>query len=215
MTLDEIKALREMEAKATEGPWEASGNVWGSGGLITNTENRQLFLVNERHAGIGREERIANGQLAAAARNALPALIDLAEEAVRLRERVKELEATLTGTPAKPTAKDGYFILCRRHRSCGGSPLWWGPNGSGYVDDLTIAGVYSETEALNIVNGCHGEDKMIPCEKAYEVAIWYRTKVGRWNTPSDADRSLDTTGNMKRASLNKVREAAENAKVSK
>lgn len=82
MTLD-IKRLRELDEKATKGPWEESN---GDGYSAWSIRGGRILLAKV----IGDSpETDANAALIAAARNALPALLDAAEREVNLRQALE------------------------------------------------------------------------------------------------------------------------------
>lgn len=81
---DAIRRLREVEAKATPGPWSTRGTAAVSNrypGCSVSTGNRCWFVVD----GEGRDRNAANARMIAFARNALPALLDVVEAARELR----------------------------------------------------------------------------------------------------------------------------------
>jgi hypothetical protein len=100
----DLVELRELHAKATEGPWHATNHFAddstpcncayilsdGYAGSIC-----QISFDNGRNIADGgndsppREEAAANGKLIAAAKNALPAIFAALDEAARLHERVE------------------------------------------------------------------------------------------------------------------------------
>lgn len=122
MTLEEIKRLRALLAEATSGPWRMDtkdriGENWLIGSIIAcgEGENEQGFFSdyivttdNIRASELDGEGARADAELIAAARNALPALLDLAEEGLRAREA---REAPLQEL-ARRKAADSKTSLC-------------------------------------------------------------------------------------------------------
>lgn len=79
MTNDELKRLRELADAATPGPWRASGSIVRAG-----TAPGEGPIVHE--GGRVTDASMANADLIAAARAALPALLD---EIERLQEELR------------------------------------------------------------------------------------------------------------------------------
>ena len=52
----------------------------------------------------------------------------------------------------------------------GNCVLWWGKNSCGYVCDLSLAGIYDESEARRIA-ASRGTDRMVPVEVADAIAV--------------------------------------------
>ena len=93
MTADEMKALRELEAKATPRPWDAYSAPWDASAMccpdmggIGGPNGRVCADKTGRYR---HPMTIENAKLAVAARNALPALLD---EVERLRAQVEALK---------------------------------------------------------------------------------------------------------------------------
>ena len=86
MTLDEIKALKELEAKATEiipGSWENFGALPGKRapvGVVDDKHNVRVCDVGDH--GMTVEQILTLANLIASARNNLPALLAIAEAAI-------------------------------------------------------------------------------------------------------------------------------------
>lgn len=64
-----------------------------------------------------------------------------------------------------------FFIQSRRHAWSGDDAVWWRPKSAGYTRDVDQAGEYTEEEARARVDGCHGEDRMVPVEVARGIAV--------------------------------------------
>ena len=82
--MNTIAKLREMEAKATKGPWDTNGSWRVFAGLHTET----LKVVCYSGNNIQTRTQINNDNidLCAAARNALPTLLAIAEAAGKVKE---------------------------------------------------------------------------------------------------------------------------------
>lgn len=95
MTPDELKRLRELCEKATAGPWKSDycGDVWTISGEVPHVNDGGMELFQ----GIGTTTRgpdNGNAAFIAAARTAVPALLDeverLEEENAMLRGKIPE-----------------------------------------------------------------------------------------------------------------------------
>ena len=102
--IETLKAICEARAKATAGPWHASGNIWSNGGYVHSPDNRVLFTANERVARLDRSQREANATfLALAGSTDFPAL--LAE--VKAMQIVWDAASDLDRSAAEAAAKEG------------------------------------------------------------------------------------------------------------
>lgn len=103
MTSEMIERLRELEAKATKGPWEtdtympnseseASFQIIGPDGVLFESSNCDTRCINyeadEHGTHYWDEGSKPNFDFVAALRNAAPAILALAAEAEELRSRV-------------------------------------------------------------------------------------------------------------------------------
>ena len=108
LTPELLRTLRELEAKATPGPWEAwvkHGDIF-QGPLTKNTPSHARG-VKFRIADCGEydedgdeqvpREATGNRDLIVAMRNALPALLDAAETLIPLSREVEDLRTFLRG----------------------------------------------------------------------------------------------------------------------
>jgi len=75
-----LEKLKQLEAKATKGPWRHSV-AWS---CIDDSDNNELLDVNKS----------ADGELVTESRNQLPALIDWIERARPILEHVRDLGET-------------------------------------------------------------------------------------------------------------------------
>ena len=115
-----VEQLRRLEQAATPGPWSSDTGGGEHGEQVQVTESKwDLAVIVEdvppelRDSSL--EQRIADARLIAAARNALPALLDIAEAADLLSgyarhendcARTTALMAGETGTPCDCGFKD-------------------------------------------------------------------------------------------------------------
>lgn len=83
--------LRELEAKASPGPWEISGQS------ITTEERCIANIEDDGGYEAPAEEREVNAALIAESRNALPALLDSHAELVADRDRLEWLIQNVSG----------------------------------------------------------------------------------------------------------------------
>ena len=86
--VSEVERLRALLAEATPGPWRTSVGRRGAAALAAERPGLLLAEVFT-HGDYIFAERHQNADLIAAAVNALPALLDVAEAARRLRDDLK------------------------------------------------------------------------------------------------------------------------------
>lgn len=89
ITQDQIRELRELHAKGTEGPWVVNWGVILAHGIDTTVAE---VPEGEDYRG---DKWEANKVKIVALHNATPDLLDAAEEAIRLRELVKVMRKAL------------------------------------------------------------------------------------------------------------------------
>lgn len=69
-----------------------------------------------------------------------------------------------------------YYIRSIEHEHPKGIACWWRPNSRGYTNDLHQAGLYSESEAKEIVGDANkmgtANEEMVPQSVAEECAGW-------------------------------------------
>lgn len=82
MTDETIKRLRELEAMATPGPWEARDSAI-KGGLVDPEYPKRGRAIVAQYS--------YDSEFIAAMRNALPALLDAAERAAKLEAALEEI----------------------------------------------------------------------------------------------------------------------------
>lgn len=92
MNSEEVKRLRELEAKATPGPWQYNSNAAGveafPGFYFEHTSLGQTPLICSSPFW-----NLADGDVIVGLRNMLPELIAAVEERDRLREELRQREA--------------------------------------------------------------------------------------------------------------------------
>ena len=86
MTDAELQAIRELADKATPGPWEHRFENGGPGVFFGKTLEQHICRYTSGRGNGGKEERSANAAFIAAAREAVPALLD---EVAELREEME------------------------------------------------------------------------------------------------------------------------------
>lgn len=87
-----IKRLRELERKTTGAPWKAR-ILPGQSEVLGPCAKAVVMWPGFDRSEVPRKQHNANACLIATVRNALPSLLDAAEENVRLREEVERLKA--------------------------------------------------------------------------------------------------------------------------
>jgi hypothetical protein len=154
-------ALRALHDAATGGPWEVDEGVAGWGYLVSDHAGERIYLAIGDRDGNGRLS-VENARLVAALVNALPELLDAADELDRLhdqRDRARDAAAALEAENAELRA-----ALERIGRGFAGprdEDVAWAerrhPTLSGLsASQVTAAGVLARTDALRAEGG-HGE----------------------------------------------------------
>jgi len=99
LTAEDLAALARLEAKATKGPWRlGTKNVWNDDLLlrVADTERGRMNAGAYKLRGSDSEQlEQADAELIAAMRNALPSLIQQAQEAARLKELLRECRVAI------------------------------------------------------------------------------------------------------------------------
>jgi len=76
-----------------------------------------------------------------------------------------------------------YLLLSVKHSpGFNGDALWWGPEESGYVDDLESAGRYEREEAERIAARTQGDAVVVPlttASKLSRLCVNYALILGR------------------------------------
>lgn len=150
----DIAGLRELERKATPGPWQTRFLYRSSRAVRDNAAALGLML--------GPDRDWADAELTAEVRNALPALLD---ELERLQERVKELELSLSrlktdySTERKyaegaEAERDALKAKLERAHKCTANIVWALDQSNEYALDEARRGV---PRLLSILNEKAGE----------------------------------------------------------
>lgn len=122
MTPDERARLRALADAATPGPWEFQ--PWSTHPLPDGDYRASILLANAAHDGeIVRELGNQDGDFVAAARTAVPALLDALDaetlRANRAEARIKAVRDLHQHVPYADVPTEGYCGTCQRGGAAG------------------------------------------------------------------------------------------------
>ena len=116
--------------------------------------------------GLGNEEKRLRWALAKELRDAL-SLIDASPKGTTLNEQFGSAEGL--GSPKGGSEAQPMFYIQDTRSFVGNCPMWWGPEGRGYVTRLDEAGRYTEEEAIR-QNRARDTDIPWPCDEINKLA---------------------------------------------
>jgi hypothetical protein len=162
MTKEQRDELRRLEQAATKGVFVAKCDRFGAA-IYTTVDARPELVMGGELRDDGHVDVVADAvdmALIAAARNALPQLLD---DLDAKDAEIERLRAELTPT----SDADLYYIASFKHGFVGNDVLFWAKP-SGYTCILEEAATYSRTEALRL----HADN---PYDATYMLpASWVR-----------------------------------------
>lgn len=111
MTADDIDRIRELEAKATPGPWTAvTTGVRGGDHWYVCDEGESIAHISAND-GINEDQRQPDAEFIAAARTAVPALLSALDDR---DARIAELEAELAPHREEVERQKRWAAYCRQ-----------------------------------------------------------------------------------------------------